>query len=57
MPYSFRDPVTGVLVAWGYVETNRPGDIRQSEPWDFNLEVNKWRWDDTLSPPAWVPYP
>lgn len=49
--YSFRDPVTGILKAWGYVESNSPGDIAQEEPDDFNLDPGKWKWDGT----QWVP--
>ena len=52
--YSFRDPVTQELKSWGYVETNEPGDIRQAEAWDFNLDRRKgrWRWDGV----QWVVY-
>lgn len=53
MPFrSFRNPNTGVLVAWGAVLTNGPGEIAQLEPDGFNLEVGKWRWDGS----QWVPY-
>lgn len=41
---SFRDPVTGVLKAWGYAESNG-SDIARAEPADFNLEPGKWRFD------------
>lgn len=39
---SFRDPVTGVLTAWGYVESNG-NDLARAEPDNFNLEPGKWR--------------
>jgi hypothetical protein len=42
---SFRDPVTGVLVAWGYTDGNRPGDVMQDEPDGFALTPGQWRWD------------
>lgn len=39
---SFRDPVTGVLRAWGYAASNGD-DTARDEPDDFNLEPGKWR--------------
>lgn len=41
---SFRDPVTGVLKAWGYAESNG-SDIARTEQDDFSLEPGKWRFD------------
>lgn len=56
--YSFRDSTTNVLMSWGWQESNcrfdQPVcDIRQEEPWDFNLQPGKWQWNGT----EWVPYP
>lgn len=48
---SFRDPVTGVLKAWGYAEANG-NDLEREEEDDFNLEPAKWQ----LAADAWVPY-
>ena len=44
---SFRDPVTGILNAWGYMASNRPDDIVQEELDDFtpDLLAHKWQWD------------
>lgn len=39
---SFRHPVTNVLKAFGYCETNAVGDVIRDEPDDFNLEPGKW---------------
>ena len=50
--YSFYDPVTNVLKAHGFVETNTPGDIRQEVPDGFDLEPGRWRWDGT----TWQPF-
>jgi hypothetical protein len=43
MMKSFRDPVTNVLKAYGFVDANTPGDISRSEAGDFSLEPGKWR--------------
>lgn len=48
---SFRDPETGVLRAWGYVEANG-SDIARDEPEGFNMEPGKWQLVDG----AWQPY-
>lgn len=50
--HSFRDPVTNALKAWGYVESNAPGDVKQAEPDDFNLKPGEWQWNGS----AWVAY-
>ena len=52
--YSFRDPITQILKCYGYVATNQPGDIRQVEPEDFNLDLRTktWRWNGT----QWVEF-
>lgn len=42
---AFCDPETGILVGWGYAETNRPGDVVLEVEDDFYLEPGKWRWD------------
>ena len=54
--HSFRDPVTNILMAHGFVATNSPGDLIQIEADDFQLEPGKWRWDGAqwvsfISPP------
>ena len=49
---SFRDPVTGVLKAHGFVQTNAPGDIAQPEADDFNLQPGLWQWNGT----QWVAF-
>jgi len=43
--HSFRDPVTGVLTAWGFVTVNAPGEVAQVEAADFNLQPGEWQWD------------
>lgn len=48
---SFRDPVTNVLMAYGYCETNAPGDLARDEPDDFNLDPGKW----ALVGDEWIP--
>lgn len=50
---SFRDPVTNVLKAHGFVATNSPGDLARKESDDFNLEPGLWRFDGV----SWVHYP
>jgi hypothetical protein len=35
MKRAFYDPATRVLVAWGYVETNAPGDLFRDVPEDY----------------------
>lgn len=55
MKYFFRDPVTHVLKAWGFVETNEPGDLRRQEPEDFMLMPGRWWLPDQSGP--WQPYP
>lgn len=47
---SFRDPVTGVLKAYGFAAANAPGDLAQDEADDFALEPGKWK----LVAGAWV---
>lgn len=60
---AFYDADSNVLVAWGYMELNcrleRPDcDPSVVVPWDFELEVGKWRLvDGTANPPTWEPYP
>jgi hypothetical protein len=49
---SFRDPSTNVLKAWGYVDSNQPGDIAQDEDDDFVLAVGEWQYVGG----AWVAY-
>lgn len=49
---SFRDPVTNVLKAHGFVTQNDPGDIGQDEAEDFTLSPGQWRLDGT----QWVPF-
>lgn len=49
---AFRDPVTGMLKCFGFVQTNEPGDISMDVPDDFNLEPRKWRWNGS----TWVSY-
>lgn len=51
MMKSFRDPVTNILRAWGYVESNG-SDVARDEPEGFNLEPGKWR----LVNDQWQPY-
>lgn len=41
----------GMLLAWGYVESNSPGDIKVPVPEDFDLMSGEWRYKDG----AWVP--
>lgn len=43
--HSFRDPVTHVLKAHGFVQANDLGDLRQVEADTFVLEPGKWRWN------------
>ena len=50
---SFRDPLTQVLKAHGFVTTNAPGDIQHPEDDAFNLEPGRWRWDGS----TWVAVP
>lgn len=52
MKNSFRDPATDILKAWGYVESNAPGDLARADPEDFSLEPGKWR----LEGDTWAPY-
>lgn len=47
---SFRDPVTGVLKAHGFIEEAAPGDVARDEAEEFDLMPGLWRWDDE----AWV---
>lgn len=51
MKMSFRDPATGVLMAWGYAAANG-GDLTRDESDDFSLEPGKWQLVDEV----WVPY-
>jgi hypothetical protein len=46
MKNSFRDPITGILKAYGYTESNAPGDIKQPEADDFDLWPGKWKWEN-----------
>jgi hypothetical protein len=48
---SFRDPVTNVLKAWGYVESNGD-DTARDEPDEFNLEPGQWKFEGG----QWVAY-
>ena len=50
--YAFADPVTGELMTHGYVERNRPGDVRVAVASGFNLEPHRWRWTGT----QWAPF-
>lgn len=51
--YSFRDFVTGILTAHGFVTQNGLGEeIMQLERDDFALEPGEWRWDGG----QWIPY-
>lgn len=52
MKNSFRDPVTNVLKAWGYVDENAAGDLKREESDDFNLEPGEWQ----LIGDEWQPY-
>ena len=50
--YSFRDFVTGILTAHGFVTQNGLGEeIMQLERDDFALEPGEWRWDGG----QWIP--
>lgn len=49
---SFRDPQSNVLKAWGYIETNSPGDLARAEDDDFCLEPGLWH----LENDTWEPY-
>src|ERR1700730_18074702 len=49
---SFRDPVTGVLKAWGYIAQNNPGDVAQPETESFNLAPGFAQWNGS----AWVAF-
>jgi len=44
MKNAFVDPVTNVLVSWGSVNQNRPGDIVVPVDNDFHLEPHQWQW-------------
>lgn len=61
--HAYYDAISFILVAWGYTEHNcrleRPEcDPWVVVPWDFELEVGKWRLlDGTANPPTWEPYP
>lgn len=50
---SFRDPITNVLKASGFVATNDPGDLVRDESDTFNLEPGKWQWNGA----QWVAIP
>lgn len=60
---AFYDVNTKVLTCWGYTETNcrilEPAcDPHVDVPWDFELEIFKWKLvDGTVYPPTWAPYP
>ena len=53
--YSFRDPVTNRLKAWGYITHNEPGDVQQVEADEFTLDLTTraWVWDGL----QWVEIP
>lgn len=53
MRYAFIDPETAELVAWGLMESNRPGDVRIEIPEDFNLEPGKWHYAEGATP-EWI---
>ena len=53
MKNSFRDPVTHVLKAWGFVDANEVGDLSRPEPLSFNLVPGDWRLVDD----AWIAVP
>ena len=59
--HSFRDPVTQVLQAHGFLDSNRAGDLQQAEEQNFDLEPGRWRWDGSawvvFTPPAPPPSP
>lgn len=60
--YAFIDRTSNVLQAWGYTAENcrmlQPQcDRRIPVVWDFELDTGKWRYDESVSPPVWVPYP
>jgi len=60
--YAFIDNTTNVLQAWGYAESNcrilQPQcDRAIPVAWDFNLTPLQWRYDESVSPAIWVPYP
>lgn len=48
---SFRNPVTNVLTAWGYVNSNGD-DLARAEADDFGLEPGEWQLVDG----AWIAY-
>jgi len=54
MKKSFRDPVTNVLKAHGFVKSNAPGDLDRDEPDDFALEAGEWQFDFVFD--NWVPF-
>jgi hypothetical protein len=53
---SFRDPVTHVLKAHGFVDQNEDGDLVQDEAHDFNRQPGQWRWAGEAWVPVDVPY-
>ena len=56
--YSFRDPTTDVLKAWGFTEFNDPVDERREEPDDFTLTPGLWYLPDPEGEwQAYVPTP
>lgn len=52
MKRSFRDPISNVLKAWGYMAANGPGEVSQAEAENFTLTPGQWQWDGT----QWMPY-
>jgi hypothetical protein len=44
MKNAFID-ANGVLVSWGYAESNSPGDTLIEVNDDFNLEIGKWKFE------------
>jgi len=50
--HSFRDPDTDALKAWGYIDSNAPGDLMREEADDFTLAPGAWYWTGS----AWAVY-
>lgn len=44
---------TGRLKAWGFMESNEPGDVVMNVPDSFDLAPGRWRWDGE----RWQPVP
>lgn len=56
MKNAFIDPVTNVLKAVGFVDSNRPGDIKIKVSDDFNLEPETVEWNGVKFIPYTKPY-